>query len=156
MSDQKVSRVEVSIGDVHGSQLIVGDHNTIQTPEGTEVTVLQVGELPVPKLRPMPISRRPSAVEIVGRVEELDLIASASAGSAVQLYAEDGAGKTSLLKFAAGQAPVPVEGVVFESARRRSLDEILAGLYAAFWECDVPFIPDPARSVTSSPTARRC
>jgi hypothetical protein len=145
MSDQKVSRVEVSIGDVHGSQLIVGDHNTIQTPEGTEVTVLQVGEHPVPRLRPMPISRRPSAVEIVGREEELDLIVSSSSGSAVQLYAESGAGKTVLLKFVGGNASTPAEGVVFETARRRSLDEIQAGLYAAFWQCDVPFIPDPAQ-----------
>jgi hypothetical protein len=145
MSDQEGSRVEVSIGDVHGSQLIVGDHNTIQTPQGTEVTVLQVGERPVPRLRSMPISRRPNAVEIVGRDEELELIASASAGSPIQLYAEDGAGKTSLLELAGGHAPAPAEGVVFESARRRSLDEIQAGLYVAFWECDVPFIPDPAQ-----------
>jgi len=145
MSDQEVSRVEISIGDVQGSQLVIGDHNTIQTPEGTEVTVLQVGERPAPRLRSMPISRRPKAVEIIGRNKEVELIASAGAGSAIQLYAEDGAGKTALLKFAGGPTPAPVEGVVFESARHRSLDEIQARLYAAFWECDVPFIPDPAQ-----------
>jgi len=145
VSDQAAPRVDVSVGDIHHSQLVIGDHNTIQTPEGTKVTVLQVGERPVPKLRPMPISHQAAKVEIVGREEELALIASAAAGMPVQLYAPDGAGKTSLLKCAAQQTPGPAEGVVFEPARQRSLDEVQNGLYAAFWECDIPFIPDPAQ-----------
>jgi hypothetical protein len=145
VSDRAAPRVEVSIGDIHGSQLIVGDHNTIQTPEGTEVTLLQVAERPAPRLRRMPVSHRPSTIEILGREEESALVASASAGMPIQLYAEDGAGKTSLLKSGAQQTSAPAEGVVFEPMRHRSLDEIEAKLYAAFWECDVPFIPDPAQ-----------
>lgn len=145
MTDPVTSRVDVSIGDVHHSQLVVGDHNTIQTPKGTKVTLLQVGERPVPRLRPMPVQRRPPAVEIVGRDEDLGLAVSAAAGEAVQFYASDGAGKTSLLKLAASRAAPPAEGVVFESTRRRSLDEIQAALYAAFWECEVPFLPGPAQ-----------
>ncbi|MGN6256320.1 MAG: hypothetical protein ACTHN3_01020 [Solirubrobacterales bacterium] len=145
MGDPVVPRVEVSIGDVQHSQLVVGDHNTIQTAVGTEVTVLQVGERPTPKLRAMPISRCPKAAEIVGREEELALISSCCAGKPVQLYAEDGAGKTCLLKFAARKTSAPAEGAVFEPARHRSLDEIQAGLYAAFWECDIPFVPAPAQ-----------
>ena len=133
------------MGDVQGSQVVIGDHTTVQTSAGTKVTVLQVGERPVPRLRPLPISRRPSAVEALGREEELELIAAARAGGPVQLYAPDGAGKTSLLKFAALRTLPPAEGVVFESARHRSLDEIQAGLYAAFWECDIPFIPAPSQ-----------
>ncbi len=146
MEDKSVRRVEVSIGDVHGSQLVVGDHNTIQTPEGTEVTVLQVGERPVPRLRPLPVSRRPgAAAAILGRDDDLALVAAASADGPVQLYAGDGAGKTCLLKLAAREAPERAEGVVFEPVRRRSLDEIQAVLYRAFWECDIPFVPSPAQ-----------
>jgi len=145
VSDKAVPRVEVSVGDVHGSQLVIGDHNTIQTPEGTEVTFLQVGERPVPKLRPLPISRRPSAAEILGREDELALIASAVAAEPVQVYAEDGAGKSCLLKFAAHRAPDAAEGVVFEAVRHRSFDEVQGALYGAFWECDIPFIPAAAQ-----------
>ncbi len=144
LSDRAAPRVDISIGDVQHSQLVVGNHNTIQTPDGTEVTVLQVGERPVPELRPLPISRRPSATEILGREEELALITASTAEAPVQLYAPDGGGKTSVLKSASLRASPPTEGVVFESARHRSLDEIQAGLYAAFWECEIPFIPAPS------------
>ncbi len=145
MGDKPVRRVEVSVGDVHSSNLVIGDHATIQTPEGTEVTVLQVGDQPEPRLRPRPVSRRPQAADILGREDELELIASADAATPTQLYAGDGAGKTSLLKFAAERAPSSAEGVVFVPVRSRSLDEINSSLYAAFWECDDPFIPAPAQ-----------
>ena len=144
LSDRAVSSVDISLGDVQHSQLVIGDHNTIQTPDGAKVTVLQVGERPVPQLRPLPISRLPRTTEILGREEELALIAASSAEVPVQLYAPDGAGKTSVLKWASLRASPPPEGTVFESARHRSLDEIQASLFAAFWECETPFIPAPS------------
>jgi hypothetical protein len=138
-------RVDVQFGDVRDSQLIVGDHNTIQTAKGTKVTVLQVGERPVPRLRAMPLGYRPSKqVEIVGREHELELAEAATAESPLELYAPDGAGKSALLKFVAQWAVKPSEGVLLAPLRRRSLDDIHAKLYSAFWECDVPFLPDPA------------
>ena len=124
--------------------MVIGDHNTIQTPQGTAVTVLQVGERPTPRLRPLPVRRLPRAPELIGREDELDLIAASTAQAPVQLYGPDGSGKTSVLKLGATRAAPPVEGAVFEAARHRSLDEIQAGLYAAFWECDVPFVPAPS------------
>lgn len=144
MSERAAPRFDVSVGDVHGGQVVIGDHNTIQTPEGTAVTVLQVGERPTPKLRPLPLRRLPRASELIGREEVLDLIAATTAGEPIQLYGPDGVGKTSVLKLGATRATPPAEGVVFEPIRHRSLDEIQAGLFAAFWECDVPFVPAPS------------
>ncbi len=144
MGDRAAPRVGVEIGDVHGSQLVIGDHNTIQTPEGTQVTVLQVGERPVPRLRRLPVSRLPEETELFGREGELRLVAEADAGAPVQFFAPSGTGKTALLKAAAGKRAPAAEGVVFQAVRRRALDEIQAKLYAAFWECDTPFVPAPA------------
>jgi hypothetical protein len=144
MSERTAPRFDVNVGDVHGGQVVIGDHNTIQTPEGTAVTVLQVGERPTPRLRPLPVRRLPRASELIGREDELALIAVSTAQAPVQLYGPDGSGKTSVLKLGATQAAPPAEGTVFEAARHRSLDEIQAGLYAAFWECDVPFVPAPS------------
>jgi hypothetical protein len=106
---------------------------------------MQIGERPVPRLRAMPLAYRPAAsVEIVGREEDLRLAAAASPEAPLQLFAPDGTGKTCLLKAAARRdVPCP-EGVAFQAARRRTLDEIQAKLYAAFWETDVPYLPTPA------------
>jgi hypothetical protein len=138
-------QVDVHIGDVSQSQLVFGDHNTIQTPKGTKVTVMQVGERPVPRLRAMPLAYRPAvAIEIVGRADELRLAAASTPEDPVQFYAPDGAGKTALLKALAQGKTARPEGVVFQATRRRTLDEIEAQLYAAFWETDVPYLPTPA------------
>lgn len=144
MADRTTPHVDIQVGDVSHSQLVFGDHNTIQTPKGTKVTILQVGERPTPRLRPMPITRRPAQVDLLGREEEMALAASATPEGPLQLYALDGTGKTCLLKFIAHQAPLLGEGVAFESVRRRTLDEIQAKLYSAFWDCEVPFLPVPA------------
>ncbi|MFL5827979.1 MAG: hypothetical protein ACJ76V_15760, partial [Thermoleophilaceae bacterium] len=145
MTGPTAPRVDVRIGHVSDSQLVVGDHNTIQTAKGTKVTVLQVGERPVPRLRGLPLAYRPATqVEIIGREHELELAEAATAESPLELYAPDGAGKSALLKFVAQWAVKPSEGVVLAPVRRRSLDDIQAKLYTAFWECDVPFLPDPA------------
>ena len=109
------------------------------------MTVIQA-DAPVPRLRAMPIAHHPAALtEAFGRDEELALAGSASPGSPVQLYGGDGIGKTTVLKLAAERASPPAEGVVIESVRRRSLDEVQVRLYTAFWECDTPFLPDPAQ-----------
>ncbi len=118
----------------------------MQTPKGAKVTVIQAGGAPAPRLRAVPIAYHPAArTEAFGREEELALAGSASAESPVQLYGGEGIGKTTLLKLAAERASPPPEGVVLESVRRRSLDEVQVKLYADFWECDVPFLPDPAQ-----------
>jgi hypothetical protein len=145
VTEPAIPSVDVHVGDVSHSQLVFGDHNTIQTPQGTKVTVLQVGDRPVARLRAMPVASRPTArVEIVGRDEQLRLAASATSDAPVQLYAPGGAGKTALLQSVAQETATPPEGVVFAAVRRRTLDDIQAKLYTAFWESDVPFLPGPA------------
>jgi len=135
----------VHVGDVSGSQLVIGDHNTIQTPKGVRVTLLEIGERPVPRLRALPLAHRPPVPgELFGRDAELAVAAGAAPQSPVQVYGPVGIGKTALLKAVAnGRLDAP-EGVVFETARRRDLDEILSCLYSACWECEVPFVPTPA------------
>ena len=133
------------VGDVRESQLVIGNYNTVQTPKGAKVTVIQAGTVPAPTLRAMPVRFRAAArVEAVGRDEELALAGSASPESPVELYGGDGIGKTTVLKLVAEDPSPPSEGVAFESIRRRSLDEVQAKLYSVFWECEVPFLPGPA------------
>jgi hypothetical protein len=144
LGEQTAAGVDVSIGDVYSGQVVIGDHTTVQTTAGTKVTVLQVGQRPQPKPRPRPVERRPRAAEILGRADELKLVAAATAEAPVQLYGPGGIGKTAVLEPAAARAAPATDGVVFESTRHRSLDEIQSGLYAAFWECDVAFTPAPA------------
>lgn len=144
MSERAAQHTDVTVGDVHDSQLVIGDHTTVRTVAGTKVTVINTGERPTPRLRPLPVVHLPRATEVFGREDELDLIAAADRATPVQLNGLDGAGKTSVLKLGAARAAPPAEGVVFESARHRSLDEVQVGLYGAFWECASPFTPAPA------------
>jgi hypothetical protein len=138
-------QVEIHVGDVSGSQLVIGNYNTVQTPKGAKVTVVQAGAMPAPALRPMPLRYRAAArAEAFGRDEELALAGSASPGSPVELYGGDGIGKTTVLRVLAEDPSPPSEGVAFESMRHRSLDEVQAKLYSAFWQCEVPFLPGPA------------
>ena len=79
MDERAIPHFDVNVGDVSHSQLVFGNHNTIQTPHGTKVTVVQVGERPVPRLRAMPRSYRPAApIRLLGREAELKLAASAA------------------------------------------------------------------------------
>lgn len=139
--------VNVSFGDVEGSQLVFGDHNVIQTPVGAKVTFLHVGERPVPRLRPLPLSYAGRDEIVVGREDELGRAAAAAAGSPLQVHGHSGIGKTALLKaLAVRRSAGPetlAEGVVLLSTRRRDFDEIAAKLYTAFWESSPPYLPTP-------------
>lgn len=136
--------VNVSFGDVEGSQLVFGDHNVIQTPDGARVTFLHVGERPVPRLRRLPLSYAGHDDGFVGRKEELRLAAAATAESPLQVHGASGIGKTALLRrVASGEVGAP-DGVVLLSTRRRDFDEIAAKLYTAFWESSPPYLPTPA------------
>lgn len=145
MSGTAAPGIDVNIGDVRESQLVIGDYTTVQTAKGTKVTIVQVGDRPVPHLRRLPISQLPTkGVEVLGREPELALAGSASAESPLQVCGREGAGKTALLKCMARAAQPPADGVLFASARRRDFDELRSRLYNAFWETKEPFLPSPA------------
>jgi hypothetical protein len=146
LSGTASTHVDVSIGEVTGSQLVIGDHNVIQTPAGARITVVATGAAPVPRLRPRPFARVPHLrFTLLGRVPELALAAGASAAVPLQLYGPEGVGKTALLKAAAHAPLTAAEGILYASARRRTLDEVLLSLYEQCWESDIPFVPSPAQ-----------
>src|SRR3954453_11627519 len=94
---------DVEFGDVTHSQIVIGDHATVQTADGVKVVYL-VGEAnrPTPRLRPRPVTRLPGDdPRPLGRERELELGRAARPGAALELYGVDGAGKTALLKHLA-------------------------------------------------------
>jgi hypothetical protein len=146
MSGTAPTRIDVQVGDISHSQLVIGDHNVIQTPDGARITIVPTGQGPVVRLRPVPFAHVPRLrLPLLGRRAELALVAQVTSDRPLQLYGPEGVGKTALLK-AAAHAPVSApEGILFASARRRNLDEILLALYEESWESDTPFVPSPAQ-----------
>ncbi len=146
MSGTASTNVNVNVGEVTGSQLVIGDHNVIQTPAGARITLVATGAAPVPRLRPRPFAQIPHLrFALLGRVTELALAAAASPTAPLQLYGPEGVGKTALLKAAAHAPLTAAEGVLYASARRRSVDEVLLNLYEQCWVSDIPFVPSPAQ-----------
>jgi hypothetical protein len=137
--------VDVHVGDVAHSQLVLGNYNTFNTQDGVSVTVLNVGGQVVPRLRSRPFAERPTLrFPLLGRQAEMALAASTTAETPLQLVGPEGIGLSHLLKAFAREPCATGEGVVFKSVRRRNLDEIRQALYKACWESDVPYMPTPA------------
>jgi hypothetical protein len=134
------TRYDVSFGDIRDAQIVIGDHTTVVTPEG--VKVVRIAGNARPELRPARSDARPAPSRpLVGRRDELELARRATPGWPLQLFGEEGIGKSSLLKHvAAGAPPGPV---VYAVARRRSLDDLQAMLFRSFWEAEERFVPAP-------------
>src|SRR4051812_49356258 len=121
------SSYDVAFGDVTQSQIVIGDHATVQTGQGVKIVYL-VGDRarPEPRLRRLPVTLRPAEdPELVGRERELRAAAGATASAPVQLCGPDGIGKTGLLKHASHALRPGGDGVVFLRARRRPLEDLL-------------------------------
>lgn len=139
------SRYDVAFGDVGKSQIVIGDHNTVQTGDGVKI-VYVVGEQgrPRPRLRQLPVAVCPSEnPELVGRDAQVALGRAARAGAPLQLYGPDGIGKSALVKRLAHALKGGRDGVVFLRARGRPLDDVRIALYHALWESDVAYLPRP-------------
>jgi hypothetical protein len=137
---QAQARYDVSFGDVSDAQIVIGDHTTVVTPDGVKVVRL-VGDAR-PRLRETPAGARPAIGRpLIGRESELELARRARSGWPLQLLGREGSGKTTLVKQAAAEAPA--EPVIYDVARRRSLDDLQAMLFRSFWESEQRFVPAP-------------
>jgi len=132
-------------GNITG-QVIIGNHNIqIGDVHGGFVYVAADGKTPKPRPRAVPVLLRPRpATGMLDRQSEM-----ATAGAALQaqrpvdLYGEDGVGKTTLLCRLAYDVPEArfPDGIVCLSARRRPAADLLQELFHAFYECDIPVKP---------------
>src|SRR3954447_9471486 len=115
---------DVAIGDVSQSQIVIGDHATVQTADGVKVVYL-VGEGNRPKPRPRrpPAGQVPDAPALLGREADVAAARRAAPGAPLQVAGPDGIGKTALLKHLAHALPPGHDGVVYLRARRRPLDD---------------------------------
>jgi hypothetical protein len=123
----------LQIGDVHGGV----------------VNVMMPGQEVQPKPYPTPIDMRPPPFpDLLNRQKEIETATKAFQSSEpVEFRGLPGIGKTSLLQHLAHH-PITTsfpDGVVFLSAKRRSLDYLLQAMHDAFYESRIPFIPTEAQ-----------
>lgn len=121
-------------GDVVG-QLVVGDHNITVWAEQSVVTVV------APAARPQPVRRAVITLlprqpaRPVGRDRELATLREAvHAGRLVQVFGPPGAGKSTLIRYAAGQLAQPGAGVVFLSTADRAVGDLLQDVFEACYD----------------------
>lgn len=129
-------------GSVSG-QIVVGNYNVqINNNQGAVVNFVPPSQRPTVRARPTPIRLlpRPFAGFLDRESETEAAISALNAGQAVEIYGIEGIGKTSLLKHIAHELKTP-DGVVFLSAKERSLDDLIQMLFDCFYECDIPFKP---------------
>lgn len=121
-------------GDVLG-QLVVGDHNVTVWAEQSVVTVVAPGEQPRP-LRRDAVRLLPRLAGVpMGRTAELDGLDQAIlAGRLVQVYGVPGAGKSTLVRHAAGRMTGDTSGVVFLSAAGRDVTDVLQDVFEACYD----------------------
>lgn len=135
-------------GGVTG-QVAVGAHVLqVGAAHGCTVHAAAPGALPSPRPRPAPARLRPRPFPgLLDRAPEtaaaLDGLAS---GEPVELFGEEGAGKTSLLRRLAHDplADAFPDGVVHLPARGRGAGDLVGALWEAFHLCERPYVPTPA------------
>jgi hypothetical protein len=131
-------------GEISG-QVAVGNYILqIGSVHGGVVNVAPPGQQPVLRPRPTPVSLRPRPFPSL-----LDREAEVNVGDAlpVEFFGQEGIGKTTLLRHLAynpPSTPFP-DGIVYLSARQKTLPDLLQSLYDAFYESDAPFKPTEAQ-----------
>ncbi len=132
------------------SQIWMGNHAVqIHPDHGAEIVRAPEGR-PEPRLRALPVLRRPRAIRgLVGRQDDIAAALAALGNSLpVGIYGPPGIGKSTLLRHLAhaevGDA-LP-DGVVHLSISRQPAEDVLQSLFEAFYEYDVPFKPTPAQA----------
>jgi LysM repeat protein len=128
-----VGKYVLQIGDVHGGV----------------VNVAMPQERPRLRARSTPIDLRPRPFPLLlDRKAPLSAATAAlAAAKPVEFYGRRGIGKTALLRYLANHpaSAAYADGVVYLSARRQSLGELLQALFEAFYESDLPVKPSETR-----------
>ncbi len=121
--------LQVSIGEVNG-----GVVNIVAPPQRSTV-----------RPRPTPVSLRPRPFpDLLDRQAEVGAATAAfPSGAPVEFHAPPGLGKTALLRHLAHHpaASAMPDGVIYLSASRQPLEDLLQALFDAFYESDVAYKP---------------
>jgi hypothetical protein len=135
-------------GQFEHSQVVVGEHNTLNRYEGTVVQVLPAGTVLTPEPQPRPQTRLPRpGPEPLGRERELGMIREALArGQSTEFYGPPGIGKTALLAHVA-RAPGAAwaDGVVHARVGGQPVEDVLQWLFEVFWTTKPRWAPGPLR-----------
>jgi hypothetical protein len=133
-------------GRFEGSQLVVGDHNTIQRYEGTVVQILPEGAKPTPRATQRPQTRLPRLGEPpLGRDRELrDARGSLGQGIPAEFHGPPGIGKSALIRHLAREAGGSwPDGVVHARVAAQPLEDVLQWLFEVFWTTEPRWAPGP-------------
>lgn len=133
-------------GRFEGSQLVVGDHNTIQRYEGTVVQIMPEGAKPTPRATQRPQTRLPRPGEPpLGRDRELrGARGSLGQGIPSEFHGQPGIGKSALIRHLAREAGGSwADGVVHARVAGQPLEDVLQWLFEVFWTTEPRWAPGP-------------
>lgn len=147
--DHRTDRINVHIeGDVSG-QIAIGD-NILQIGDvhGGVVNIVQPGKKPTFSPRQRPVMLRPRKLPgFLNRESEMStMVGALNSSESVSIYAENGMGKTALLRRLAYSAPGDnfPDGILYMAAHIHCVDDLLQIVFDHFYESDSPAKPTDA------------
>jgi LysM repeat protein len=131
--------------DVSGN-LIIGNHNVqINAQHGSIVNLIQKEERPHRIARRTPVRILPRRFNnMLDRRAEVDRsVKSLSAQRPLDIYAQSGMGKTSLLRFLSRHSLINAfaDGVIYLRVAAQPVEDLLQSIYDAFYEYTAPYKP---------------
>jgi hypothetical protein len=136
-------------GGVSGQVAIGANILQIGDVNGGVVNVMMPGQKVLSKPRPTPVDLRPRPfLDLLDREVEIDSATTTlQSAEPIEFHGQAGLGKTALLRHLAHHpvASALPDGVVYLSARRQPVQDLLQSLYDAFYESDIPFKPTEAQ-----------
>lgn len=131
--------------DVSGN-LIIGNHNVqINAQHGSIVNVIQKEDRPRRIARETPVRILPRRFDdLLDRRAEVDqAVKSLSTQRPLDIYAQSGMGKTSLLRFLSRHSLTSAfpDGVIYLRVAAQPLEDLLQSIYDAFYEYTAPYKP---------------
>jgi LysM repeat protein len=132
-------------GEARG-QFITGNYNVqIGEIHGGVVNIIQPRDRPRRQARPTPVRILPRHLDdLLDRTTEVGRAAkSLSAARPLDIYAQSGVGKTSLLRLLCRHSLTSVfhDGVIYLRAANQPVDDLLQAIFDAFYEFNAPYKP---------------